>query len=583
MSELSGSKFTFHVASLESGQQFAMRILKEIEDFTEHLTAAIKISPDDALACFGPPGQTGDPHRIAELAQRFALSLQTCRQSATEIQCLRVVCDEAPLQVVADLFLRSIQHYTGHEYKRFEKFVRNLGPQIIEELDSGNAKINLTYEMSTFQPAVQPLAYELRKKLKPAGKSPTLRTITKAAIQVTFVDTETTGLGEYDEPISIGAVKYEVAPDTGVLTHVVDTYYELREPTKPVGDQALKIHGISDDQLRGKRWDMTRVQSLLDADLVVAHNADFDMRMLSRLVKIDATRWTCTMKGIMDIWGRSSWISLDDLATRFDLDRPSPHNALSDAQTLAKVVAQSLPTSAIEKTVLWELIRRHFGFPPIDVGYDDYLVWGHYTHDGTLLFVWTARPGEPNGSGDFYLSYYTSKHLPKGCVVVPIEGDLTYDQALEAKDQLLKAHHATLLNLCNVHRPVNSQALASHSDFYAALERGRNLEKSNVDDAVLCYTAALDGALGRGYVQVESGLIGKLQAEIDQANRHLENLLLKPLDRISLLLCRQGAPDRAMAVLNDVKAKFPALIELPKAQPIIKRIDKALGKFASAH
>ena len=578
-SELTASKFTCHVASLQDGQQFMKRVIQDLEDFLERLAAAIKISPDDNIACFGPPGQPGDPRCIAELAQRLARNFETCQQKATEIQCLRVVCATEQLQVVADLFLRSLKQYTGREYKRFEEFVRALGPEINRDLDTGNANISLNYTASISRPTFAPLFYELGKKLKPARKLPTLMTIDRVAIQVTFIDTETTGLGEDDEPISIGAVKYEVAPDSGILTRVLDTYYELREPIKPVGDQAFKVHGISNDQLRGKRWDLNRVQSLLDVHLVIAHNADFDMRMLSKVVTIDARRWTCSMKGIMNVWERSSWISLDNLADRFDLDRPSPHNALSDAQTLTQVLAQPLPTSLVEKTVLWELIRRHFGFQAMDVGYDDYLVWGHYSRDGTLHYVWTARPGEPNGFDDSFLSYYVAKHLPQGCVAVPIKGDLTLDQAMETKDQLLNEHHATLLNVRNAHRPVNRHALAFRTDLYATLARGRDLERSNDDAAILCYASAISSVLESGYLQVESGLIGQIQLEMDKANRQLEHLLIAPLDRVSLLLCRQGAPHRAMALLNGVKAKFPTLVELPKAIPIVKRIYKALSKF----
>ena len=85
-----------------------------------------------------------------------------------------------------------------------------------------------------------------------------------------------------------------------------------------------------------------------------------------------------------------------------------------------------------------------------------------------------------------------------------------------------------------------------------------------------------------GDLQIESGLLGQLQSEINRHNREVEHLLLKPLDRISLLLCRKGAPDRVLSVFEEIKLKYPAVVELSGAIPIIKRIDKALGKMDSA-
>ena len=81
-----------------------------------------------------------------------------------------------------------------------------------------------------------------------------------------------------------------------------------------------------------------------------------------------------------------------------------------------------------------------------------------------------------------------------------------------------------------------------------------------------------------GDLQVESGLLGQLHSEINRYNKELEHILLKPLDRISLLLCRQGFSNRALSVLEEVKLKYPAVVELSGAIPILKRIDKALGK-----
>lgn len=58
----------------------------------------------------------------------------------------------------------------------------------------------------------------------------------------------------------------------------------------------------------------------------------------------------------------------------------------------------------------------------------------------------------------------------------------------------------------------------------------------------------------------------------------LELMLIKPLDRITLLHGRQGAPDRALGAFDEVKAKYPAIVELSGGVAIIKRIDRARAK-----
>lgn len=578
--ERAGSKYTFYLNGPIEGQRFADWSTARVSEFCDAMKEAVQFSAVDTTECFGPPGVPGNPELIAALAKHFARKIQVVRQKAFEFACMRVVCDDTQLQITADLYMRSCLRFFIDNRRRNIDFVRSIGVRILEALEVSDGKVNLVFETSKFQVTLQPLLYQLSKVAKPVRQAQTYKTIAKPSIHVTFIDTETTGLDFADEPISIGAVKYEVDSESGALIRLIDTYYELREPTVPVGESAFRVHGIGTHELRGKHWDMDRVHTIIRADMLIAHNAEFDRSMLAKLMKVDTKLWACSMKDITDLWGRRSWTSLNDLAARFDLERPWPHNALKDAQTLAQVVAQPLPKSEIQKTILWEMIRRHYGFEPLVFNGDDYIVWGHYSRDGTLLYVRTARPGEPDGSDDFFLSYYAKKYLPDGCIVLPIKADLTFDQAIEAKDELLKNYHGTLLNIRNIYRPPNPINPLSNGEFHALLDKGKSLENCDAEASVLCYSSALFIVLDRGYQPSESGLIGQVQNEINQANMQMEKMLLKPLDRISLLLCRQGEPAQAKAVFESVKAKFPTVDVLPGALPILKRIETALKKFA---
>lgn len=578
VADAASSNLIFHVASLEDGQIFATRVIELLQHFFSCLTNAIRLGPDEARACFGPPGMPGDPENIAKLADRLSSALDDGKTKAAEMQSVKVFCENKKLQVVAELYLSSAQHQMCYDYERLEKWLIELGPNIIERIDAGEEDLKIAFKTTNFLPAHEPFLYRLKTVYKLADALDVTKTISKSSIQVAFIDTETTGLAENDEPISIGVVKCNVDTNTGSLNHVIEKYYELREPSSPVGEQAFAIHGISDDALRGKRWDINRILAILDVDLIIAHNSKFEMRMLSKVMAIDAKRWSCTMTDIADIWGGESWVSLDSLACRWRLERSLPHNALADAETLSIVVSQSLPTSIVDKTVLWEIIRRHFGFQAIEITENSYCLWGYYTPNGTLVYVWTARCGEPNiPNDDYLLNYYKEKHLRKEYVVVPIKGDLSFEQALEVKDEFLQRYSSSLLNRSNIHRPVNNCGWDFHNNFRKSMSEGKGLENADADLALRCYMAAMRSVMDSGYMRIESGLIGQIYAEIDQVNKCLEHMLIKPLNRISLILCRKKEPNRAMVVLEEVKEKFPSVLDLAAITPIIKRIDKALG------
>src|SRR5690606_26802001 len=97
--------------------------------------------------------------------------------------------------------------------------------------------------------------------------------------------TETTGLGELDEPISIGIVLAEVVLPKGHLVRQVEALYNVREPGVPINPQAQAVHGLSTDFLSGKSFDLSRIRDLIEqADVLIAHNANFDRRMLAKII-----------------------------------------------------------------------------------------------------------------------------------------------------------------------------------------------------------------------------------------------------------------------------------------------------------
>lgn len=156
---------------------------------------------------------------------------------------------------------------------------------------------------------------------------------------ILFVDTETTGLSGDNQPISIGAVLAEVDSATGIVVAEIGSYYGLREPSCEISLGAYRVHGISKAQLKEKEFDLRELVAMFGvAEIIVAHNAAFDRRML-QFVDDEHRRWGCSCRDIdwpKEIGGRS----LDAICNYFGIRRPATHNALSDTRVMIDALQQ---------------------------------------------------------------------------------------------------------------------------------------------------------------------------------------------------------------------------------------------------
>jgi len=127
--------------------------------------------------------------------------------------------------------------------------------------------------------------YRVLMRLDPeavGGPALAAGTVRRAAI----VDTETTGMDpKTDQVLEIGIVVFEYAAETGQVGPVVGCLSALEDPGRPIPPESTAIHGITDDMVKGQRFDDAAVASLLDGvALVIAHNATFDRPFLEALV-----------------------------------------------------------------------------------------------------------------------------------------------------------------------------------------------------------------------------------------------------------------------------------------------------------
>lgn len=161
------------------------------------------------------------------------------------------------------------------------------------------------------------------------------------ALDPLFLDTETTGLDASAEIVEIA-----VLDKAGAV--LLDT---LVQPVRPMRDDARAVNGITDAELASApTWAASdaRVKALLAGRLVVAHNADFDRRMLAQTCGLhalsvpEAGGWACTLELLMEPNG-GRWPSLGDAMWLAGAERPDnvcgrPHRAAFDAECCRRIV-----------------------------------------------------------------------------------------------------------------------------------------------------------------------------------------------------------------------------------------------------
>ena len=161
------------------------------------------------------------------------------------------------------------------------------------------------------------------------------------------IDTETTGLdADTCKIIEIGLVAFEYDPVTGQPIRVIGTYGGLEDPGHPLIKEITELTGITDAMLVGQRIDEERIKSLVaDADIVIAHNADFDRPFLENRLPVFATLpWGCSLSDIDWMAEKLGSRKLDYIAYQMGFFFGA-HRAEEDCQALLEILAHALPVS----------------------------------------------------------------------------------------------------------------------------------------------------------------------------------------------------------------------------------------------
>ena len=159
------------------------------------------------------------------------------------------------------------------------------------------------------------------------------------------LDTETTGLSAEggDRIIELGCVELYARKLTGNNLHF---YFN---PERDSHEDALKVHGISNEFLRDKPKFAELTEEILDylsdAELII-HNAAFDIGFLNKeLERVGKKPLKTYVSGVIDTLAMAKEMfpgkrnSLDALCDRLEVDNSGRtlHGALLDAELLADV------------------------------------------------------------------------------------------------------------------------------------------------------------------------------------------------------------------------------------------------------
>ena len=121
----------------------------------------------------------------------------------------------------------------------------------------------------------------------------------------TIIDLETMGMdAKIHEIIEIGLLSFTFSNGDGII-EVIDTYNELHDPGKPIPAEITKITHISNEDVKGKAIDWSRViQMVQRSHLIICHNSRFDRNFLelqtTEAIKavVENKPFACTIKDI---------------------------------------------------------------------------------------------------------------------------------------------------------------------------------------------------------------------------------------------------------------------------------------------
>jgi DNA polymerase-3 subunit epsilon len=175
-----------------------------------------------------------------------------------------------------------------------------------------------------------------------------------------LLDVETTGLDTAaDEVVELGMVKFSYHVD-GSVGSVLDTFSSFNEPNGVIPEEAIKLHGITNEIAAGHRIDGDAIAAFAsDAAVIIAHNAGFDRKFAERYWPVFAQKpWACSVNQIE--WRAYGFEGsrLGYLLGGIGMFHRS-HRAVDDCHALLEILAHIIPdANRTALSLLLENARR---------------------------------------------------------------------------------------------------------------------------------------------------------------------------------------------------------------------------------
>lgn len=148
-----------------------------------------------------------------------------------------------------------------------------------------------------------------------------------------FLDTETTGLK------APRLLQLAFFSDTG------ETFNRMYKPPVPIEIEAMEVNHVTEKMVADKpsfNVDAQEVRVLLGQGHVVAHNAEFDLRVLEA-ENIFIHDWICTKKIAKHLWPQLKAHRLQYLRYHLGIEvEAGAHEAMADVKVLQAVFAACL-------------------------------------------------------------------------------------------------------------------------------------------------------------------------------------------------------------------------------------------------
>lgn len=176
-----------------------------------------------------------------------------------------------------------------------------------------------------------------------------------------IIDTETTGLDpDSDKIIQICALPFQFDAD-GKVYGVEDPIVMFEDPGAPLTPEVVELTGITDDMLKGQRFDDDRMAELAaNTVLNVAHKADFDRPLVeARFPGFVDTVWGCSMNDME--WRAKFGIrssALDYVLARAASAFNDEHRADADCASVLHILATRAPDGTTYLSHLLDQIRK---------------------------------------------------------------------------------------------------------------------------------------------------------------------------------------------------------------------------------